>query len=180
MSAANRSAFPAKLSCMNARIKQIDPAAVRDLIAQAAASPRRRKNLNLHATLAEPVQRFVNAFEPGTYVRPHRHSDKWELFVLLQGAAAVLTFDDAGRVEERVELNGAEGARVVEIPQATWHTLVSLMPGTVLFEVKRGPYDPSVPADYAPWCPSEDDPEARSFERRLRYARRGARFTLAR
>ena len=86
----------------------------------------------------------------------------------------MLTFNDAGRVEERVELNGAEGARVVEIPQATWHTLVSLAPGTVLFEVKRGPYDPSVPPDYAPWCPGEDDPAAQSFERRLRYAQPGA------
>jgi len=94
--------------------------------------------------------------------------------VLLQGAAAVLTFDDAGRVEERVEVNGAEGARVVEIPQATWHMPVPLMPGTVLFEVKRGPYDPRVRADYAPWCSGEDDPQARSFERRLRDAQPGA------
>lgn len=158
---------------MKERIKQINPATVRDLISQAATSPRRRKNLNLHATLDEPVQRFVNAFEPGTYVRPHRHSDKWELFALLQGAAAVLTFDDTGRVEERVEINGSEGARVVEIPQSTWHTLVSLMPGTVLFEVKRGPYDPSVPADYAPWSPDERDSQAPAFERRLQRAQPG-------
>lgn len=159
---------------MLTRIKRVDSRTVGDLVAQAASSPRRRKNLNLHSTLADPVQRFVNAFEPGTYVRPHRHSDKWELFVLLQGVAAVFTFDDAGRIEERVELDTAEGARVVEIPQATWHTLVSLAPGTVLFEVKQGPYDPNVLVDCALWSPDENDPQARRFEQRLRHAKPGS------
>jgi cupin fold WbuC family metalloprotein len=137
------------------RIKRVDPAALAELTAQATASPRRRKNLNLHDAPSDPVQRLLNDFEPDTYVRPHRHADKWELFVLVQGAAAVLTFDDTGRVLERVELNAAAGARVVEIPQATWHTLVSLAPGTVLFEVKRGPYDASAPVEFAPWAPAE-------------------------
>lgn len=159
------------------RIKRVDAAAVRDLAAQAAASPRRRKNLNLHGTLDDPIQRFLNDFEPGTYVRPHRHADKWELFVLVQGAAAVLTFDDTGRVLERVELDAGDGARVVEIPEGAWHTVVSAAPGTVLFEVKRGPYDPAAPAEYAPWAPAEGDRRAQAFERRLREARPGERVS---
>lgn len=159
---------------MSARIKKVDAAALRGLIAQAAASPRRRKNLNLHESPDDAIQRFLNDFEPGTYVRPHRHAGKWELFVLVQGAAVALTFDDDGRVRDRVELNAADGARVVEIPASTWHSLVSLASGTVLFEVKRGPYDPSVPADYAPWAPAEGDPAAEAFERRLRTAQPGA------
>ncbi|MEK7261899.1 MAG: WbuC family cupin fold metalloprotein, partial [Pseudomonadota bacterium] len=64
------------------------------LRAEAAASPRRRKNFNLHASPDDPIQRLCNAFEPGTYVRPHRHAagGVWELFLVLSGAAAVLTF----------------------------------------------------------------------------------------
>ena len=37
----------------------------------AAASPRRRKNHNLHQE-SDLVQRFLNVLQPGTYVRPHR------------------------------------------------------------------------------------------------------------
>lgn len=158
---------------MTAKIKRIDAAALRDLAAQAAAAPRRRKNLNLHESLDDPVQRLLNDFEPGTYVRPHRHRDKWELFVLVQGAAAVLTFDDGGRVLERVELDGADGARVVEIAAGTWHTLVSLVPGTVLFEVKPGPYVGPAAAEYASWAPAEGDPETATYERRMRTAQSG-------
>lgn len=156
------------------RLKQVDAAALRALAAEAAASARRRRNLNLHPSSADPVQRFLNDFEPGTYVRPHRHRDRWELFVLVQGSAAVLTFDDGGCVRERVVL-GADAARVVEIPENCWHTLVSLVPGSVLFEVKRGPYQPAA-TEYAPWAPAEGHPGAPALERRLVTAQPGERI----
>ncbi|MFL6711515.1 MAG: WbuC family cupin fold metalloprotein [Sulfurifustis sp.] len=155
-------------------IKRIDTADLRELVAQAAANPRRRKNFNVHDSPADPVQRFLNAFEPGTYIRPHRHPDKWELFVLLQGEAIAFVFDENGRVLDRADLNDTgSGVRVVEIPAGAWHSLVSLTSGTVLFEVKRGPYDPAAPAEYASWSPAEADPSAAAFERRLRGARIG-------
>src|SRR5262245_28617352 len=101
--------------------KRIDVAQLHELGIQAAANPRLRKNLNLHTDPQDPIQRFLNDFEPGTYVRPHRHSDKWELFTILQGAVTVLTFDDTGCVRERIDLDHEEGARVIEIARATWH-----------------------------------------------------------
>lgn len=148
------------------RLKIIATEALRELASAAAASPRRRKNLNLHESLDDPVQRFLNDFEPGTYVRPHRHAGKWELFVLLQGAAAVLTFDTDGRVTERAELNGDDGARVIEIPGTTWHTVIAHAPHTVLLEVKRGPYDATA-AEFGAWSPAEGDPQAVEFGRWL-------------
>ncbi len=35
-------------------------------------SARKRKNLNFHFGGADLLQRMLNAFEPGTYVRPHK------------------------------------------------------------------------------------------------------------
>jgi cupin fold WbuC family metalloprotein len=157
-------------------MKRVDAAALQQLTASAAASPRRRKNLNLHESPDDTIQRFLNDFEPGTYVRPHRHAGKWELFVLVQGRAAALTFDDSGRVLDRVDINADGGARVVEIPEFTWHSVVSLAPGTVLFEVKRGPFDPTIPAEFASWAPADDDPRARAFERQLCIAETGAKL----
>jgi cupin fold WbuC family metalloprotein len=42
------------------------------LVIEAQNAPRQRTNLNLHPAFTDPVQRLLNAFEPGTYVRPHR------------------------------------------------------------------------------------------------------------
>ena len=145
------------------------------LVVEAQNAPRQRKNLNLHPTLADPVQRLLNAFEPGTYVRPHQHSDpgKWELFAILHGRALVLAFTNAGIVQERHELAPAGGVQVIEIAAGTWHTLAALESGTVLLEVKQGPYAPAGPRDFAPWAPPECTPAAVTLECWFRTARVG-------
>ena len=43
------------------------------LAQQASASPRKRKNHNFHPEAGDPIQRMLNALNPGTYVQPHRH-----------------------------------------------------------------------------------------------------------
>ena len=145
---------------------------------QAAASQRRRANENLHPELADPVQRFLNAMEPGTYVRPHRHvapAAKWELFVALRGSVAVLLFDDAGRVTERIEVNAQGPVRAVEVPPGEWHGLVALESGTVLFEFKQGPYAATSDKDFVAWAPAEGAPGVARLVRAFEKAKRGDR-----
>jgi cupin fold WbuC family metalloprotein len=141
----------------------------------AATTPRRRKNLNLHADLDDPVQRLFNAIEPGSYVRPHRHPGpaRWELMAVVAGRFILLIFDDDGVVQERVELNAE--TPVAEIPSATWHTLTALEPRSVLLEVKRGPYAPAGPEDFAAWSPPEGSAAAAVLEYWFRQARVGER-----
>lgn len=146
-------------------MKLINEQDIQLLIADAGQSPRKRKNLNLHAQLEDPVQRLCNAFEPGTYIRPHRHPEagRWELFVMLKGEAAILSFDDHGSVTERFVLSEHGPNRIIEIPPNTWHALVALQTGTVLFEVKKGPYRALTDKDFAKWAPLENDPQAPAF-----------------
>lgn len=146
-------------------MKVISDTDLQDLIETARASPRKRKNHNLHPVLEDPVQRLCNAFEPGTYLRPHRHPEagRWELFVMLKGKAAILTFDQNGQVDARVELSAQGPNRIIEIPPDTWHTLVSLQDGTVLFEIKQGPYHALTDKDFAVWAPPENDAHAADF-----------------
>lgn len=156
-------------------MKQVTHADLATLSARAAASARRRQNFNLHPALDDPVQRLLNAFEPGTYVRPHRHTEsgKWELFARLTGHAVLLTFDDDGVVQARFDLDA--GAPVAEIPPGTWHTLTALEAGTVLLEIKPGPYAPLAAAGLAPWAPPEGSEAAALLERWCRTARVGGR-----
>ena len=65
--------------------------------ARAKVNPRLRMNYNFHEDLDDPVNRLLNAMEPGTYLRPHRHlnPDKDEVFLLLRGKAAVFIFDES-------------------------------------------------------------------------------------
>lgn len=140
-------------------MRVIDGETLAALVAEARQRPRRRLNLNLHTDHAEPVQRMLNAIEPDSYIRPHRHPGQFELFVLVEGACVLVTFDDDGRVEQRVDM-GPGGPRVLEIPAGTWHSLATLNSGSVVLEVKPGPFLPTAPEDFAAWAPPEGTPEA--------------------
>ena len=84
---------------------------------KAKESPRRRMNYNFHEELDDPINRLINAMEPDTYLRPHRHlnPDKEEIFILLRGKVAVFLFDDAGQVTEKIVLDPQAGVYGAEI-----------------------------------------------------------------
>ena len=148
-----------------------------DLRLRALATPRRRMNHNLHTNLDDPIQRFCNALEPGTYLPPHRHSGthRWELLAILRGHVALLIFDDAGSVTQRVELTPGGSNCALEIPGGTWHALTSLASGSVILEVKHGPYIRAEGENLAVWAPQEGEPCANDFERWMRMAQAGDR-----
>ena len=85
--------------------------------AKALQSPRLRMNYNFHEKLDDPINRLLNAMEPGTYLRPHRHLNpaKDEIFLLLRGKVAVFLFDEEGNITEKTILNPKEGAYGAEI-----------------------------------------------------------------
>ena len=148
---------------------------IAELLSRAAASPRKRMNLNLHAELTDPISRFLNAGIVGTYVRPHRHrSGKWELVSVLQGRCDLVIFTSEGVLENRVPLS-SEGTGVAEIPGGDWHSVVFHAPTAVVLEVKAGPYEPPLDKEFASWAPPENDPAAASFVTWLEAAALGER-----
>lgn len=144
----------------------ITDALLEELSREAAASPRLRQNRNFHA-MEEPAHRLVNALEPGTYVRPHRHLDpnKAETAIALTGSTGVIVFDDDGTILEKRRLSPTGPVRGVDTPAGAWHTFVALEPGCVFFEAKAGPYAPPAENEIAPWSPAEGSPEAARLER---------------
>lgn len=140
-------------------LKIISPDLLNGLTQKAKQSPRRRLNHNFHDDLADPINRMLNALEPGTYIQPHKHEnpDKREIFIVLRGSLVVAFFDDSGKVIEFVLLDPKNGNYGVEVPVGTWHSLFTLEPGTVIYEVKDGPYSPLDDKNFAPWAPREGD-----------------------
>ena len=75
-------------------ITQITRKELNQLSHKANQSPRKRMNHNFHHHADDPLQRMLHALHTGTYVQPHKHKDpdKREVFIVLQGSAAVLEF----------------------------------------------------------------------------------------
>ena len=142
-------------------MKLIEKALLDQTCAQAKQAPRLRMNYNFHAQLDDPINRLLNAMEPGTYIRPHRHlnPNKLEIFLLLRGQALLFLFDEEGKITDRVLLDPLQGSYGAEIEAGRWHSLLVLQPDTVLYEMKQGPFAPVTAENQAPWSPDSSDQE---------------------
>ena len=114
---------------------------------RAKTSDRLRMNYNLHDSLDAKAQRLLNALEPGTELPIHRHQHTAETYIVLRGAIKVFFYNDERMVTNEFMINPLEGRYGIHIPAGQWHTLEVLESGTVIFEVKDGPYAPLQPED---------------------------------
>ncbi len=135
------------------------------------AAARRRTHLNVHASPEANVQRLFIATEPDTYMRPHRHPEahKWEFLAVLRGRLALLVFDDAGELRQRIAMS-SDAILAVEIAPNTFHAYVCLEAGTVALEIKEGAYIPTPEQEFAPWSPAERSPSAHAYLEWMRTA----------
>jgi len=136
-----------------------------DLLSASMESERLRAHANIHGSYADPCQKLFNAINTDSYIRPHRHSldPRDECLVAVRGLFSLIKFNNQGGIESII-LFGSEKyseqfsiAAGVELPAGIWHTVVSLIDKSILFEVKSGPFDPSIAKELAPWAPEERD-----------------------
>ncbi len=149
-------------------MEKIDQKFLNELASKAKHLPRKRLNHNFHADSSDFIQRMLNTWCVDTYVRPHKHEnpDKRESWVILQGKALIIEFNDEGDIAQSAIL-GQDENLVIEIAPRTWHTVLALEPHTVVYEVKDGPYDPADDKIYAPWAPEEGTSEGDSYRKYL-------------
>lgn len=121
-------------------MKIIDSELLDGICKQAKENPRLRMNYNLHTELDEPVQRLLNALEPGTEIPIHRHRHSDETYLVMRGSLFVILFDENKKLLNKVLLDPKEGTYGVSVPAGQWHSIEVLESDTVIFEIKEGPY----------------------------------------
>lgn len=151
------------------------------LIEEARSSDRRRRHLNLHASYADTCQRLFNAIGVESYIRPHRHSRATgdETLVAIRGSFALLRFSETGEIVDVVrftaESDDSEAGYIgVAVESGEWHTVLATESGSILLEVKAGPFDPQAAKEFAPWSPAEGSAEAVTYLRALHTAGLGS------
>ena len=117
------------------------------VISEAQKSPRLRMNYNFHTSPESKSQRLLNALEPGTALPIHRHRHTAETYIVLTGSIRVDFYDADHQKTASAVLDPQAGVFGLDIPAGQFHTLEVLAPGTVIFEVKDGPYTPLSPED---------------------------------
>lgn len=143
----------------------LSTALIQQAISASRSSPRKRIILPLHKDPEALLHRMLNAIQPLSYIRPHRHlyPPKPETIIVIQGAILCLVFTALGDVEEVHTLKAGSSAFGFDCEPGIYHTFLALQSDTVLFEVKPGPYEAATDKDFALWAPPEDSAETQSY-----------------
>lgn len=123
----------------------IDKIILDELTERAKVSPRLRMNFDLRNSEKDQSQRMLNALEPGTVLPIHRHRTTSETVVCIRGHFEEYFYDEKGNLTETIDMR--PGGVVLNIPQGQWHSLKCFESGTVLIEIKDGPYEPMQECD---------------------------------
>ena len=129
------------------RIERIDISILDSLSSLAKRDERLRQNCDLRNSPDDQSQRMLNAVEPGSVVPIHRHRDSSETVVCLRGKLLEMFYDDGGRLTHSIELSPEGPVIAYNITKGQWHSVKSLVSGTVIMECKDGAYSPLAPED---------------------------------
>ncbi len=152
-------------------LRLIDQKLLSEVATMAQNSTRRRSLYTFHDNNDDKIHRLFSVIEPDSYLRPHKHEspDKVEIFICLQGKAALIEFAEDGRISNHVVLEAGKSPWGVEVTPTTWHMTVALEPDTALYEVVEGPWDPRTHKKFPTWAPTEEEKDAgQAFIARVR------------
>jgi cupin fold WbuC family metalloprotein len=135
----------------------IGPPDLEDLKKIAAANPRKRSRLCVHPSPTASLHEMFIVHGREAYVRPHRHLNRQEGFMVLEGHADLLTFSDSGDLLKavRMDLN----CFYTRLNEPTYHMLRIRSEWLVFYEATSGPFN-SAETDFAKWSPHESNSAA--------------------
>lgn len=150
-------------------IVQVTRQDIAELIQRAAGLARKRARICAHKDAADKLHEMLIVLDRDTYIRPHKHLDKSESFHVVEGAADVVIFDDAGNISEIVRMGdyGSGKTFFYRLAHACFHTVLVRSKCAVIHETTNGPFN-RADTIFAPWAPEESAQAGRErFVKRL-------------
>lgn len=138
---------------------QLQYADMQGLIDLSKANTRKRGRLCIHSSPDDQVHQMFISHSKGLYIRPHKHVDKVESMLVLEGKADYLSFTKDGHIVSKTVLAPYESDDTFfqTTDRNVYHTIVIRSEWLVFVEVARGPF---VKEDthFPDWSPLETEP----------------------
>lgn len=129
-----------------------------NLIEIAKETKRKRARICSHLNSDELLQEMFIVHPKGAYVRPHKHLDKPESMMILEGEVDFVIFDESGNVENTMRMGAYHTGKVFydSMRSSAYHTLMIRSEWLVFLEITKGPFKKE-DTIFAPWSPEESD-----------------------
>lgn len=138
----------------------VDVKVIEFLKRRAGVSPRRRARFCAHLSPNAEQHDMLIVSHRDTYVTPHRHMSKSETFIVLEGSAEIILFEETGEIEKIVDMGPAESGKpfFYRMPPRRFHSLAIKSELLVFLESTMGPFNLD-DREHASWAPHPDDTE---------------------
>ena len=141
------------------------------LISLAKDTTRRRVRYCSHSSDQEALHEMFIVHPKDAYVRPHKHLDKIESMLVIDGEVDYIMFDKDGNVDNVVQMGNFETKKPFyqTIRQDTFHMLIIKSEWLVFLEITNGPFEKGNTI-YAEWSPEESDTlSVETFLNKIKY-----------
>ena len=142
---------------------------IRDLVEISKTTSRGRVRLCAHETVNESVHEMFIVHPKGAYIPPHKHLEKSESILVLDGEVEYFTFSDDGVVNQRISMGDYRSGKsfFFRLQKPIFHSMLILSETLTFLEITKGPFNPNDTVE-AGWAPNKNsDPQVSLFLKNL-------------
>jgi len=131
---------------------------INKLINLAKKTSRNRVRFCSHSSDQDLLHEMFIVHPKGAYVRPHKHIDKIESMLVIDGEVDYITFDNNGNIENVIKMGVVESKKPFyqTIRKDKFHSLIIKSEWLVFLEITNGPFDKK-DTIFADWCPLDSE-----------------------
>ena len=139
-------------------IPLVDETVIDVLKHAARTNSKRRARFCAHPSAEARQHDMLIVGHRDTYVAPHRHFDKSESFLILEGSATIMLFDDQGGLEKTIAMGPAGSGKpfFYRMPSGQFHSLAIDSELLVFVESTVGPFRANE-SENGSWAPPPQD-----------------------
>jgi len=113
-----------------------------------------RSRICFHQSNSDLIHEMIITFHKNSYVQPHKHLNKTESYLVINGEIDLIFFHDDGTIKERVSLGEYNSNNPFYLRSISdeWHTIIIKSQFATILEITNGPF---VANDcvFAEWAP---------------------------
>lgn len=113
----------------------------------------------LHKNSESKFHDMVILERSGTYTPPHKHFDKEDSLLIIEGKLGIVTYNDDGTVYDYCLLE-PNRTLMYKVGIQMYHAVIAMTDTVIYHESKPGPFIYETDSIYPPWGPNIDDPSS--------------------
>lgn len=121
-----------------------------------------------HKNIEEKLHEMFIFHKKDYYVRPHRHLNKSESILILEGSADLVLFNEKGVIQNVIHLENFSSGNVFyhRIDEPIFHMIIIRSKFIVFYEATSGPFKRK-DTEFAPWSPEINSSNINKFVKKI-------------